>query len=115
MHRRDFLSAIGVGSAGAALGVPKVLAATSNGVLVESESEFGGFVVEKLSPGQFPYECDPDVLQPMSEKRKPRAMFAPADTGLPAARRIADGRLSDIGTGLGLTWSYNGRVVCLGS
>jgi reductive dehalogenase len=36
--------------------------------LVESESEYGGFVVEKLGDKSFPYECDDSVLQRMSEK-----------------------------------------------
>jgi len=35
--------------------------------VVESEAEYGGFVVEKLTNGRFPYEIDPDVLRPMRE------------------------------------------------
>ena len=45
-----------------------ILGATERGVVVESEAEYGGFLVEKLTNGRFPYEIDPDVLAPMREK-----------------------------------------------
>ena len=91
MDRRRFLGALGAGTAGlgaaasglaaaapvlgaglagagAALGLPKVLGATERGVLVESEAEYGGFLVEKLTGGDRPYEVDPSRLARMSER-----------------------------------------------
>ena len=81
MDRRRFLGVLGSGSAavgavgvgglsavGGLLATPKVLGATKRGFLVESEAEYGGFVVEKLTVGRFPYEIDPEVLAPMREK-----------------------------------------------
>jgi reductive dehalogenase len=74
MDRRDFLGLMGTGSAalgvgmGVGLTTPTVVGATETGVLVESESEFGGFVVEKLTDGAFPYDIDQSVLRRMSEK-----------------------------------------------
>jgi len=84
MDRRRFLTVLGVGSAaagtgaaglgrvsaalGGILGAPTVLGATERGVLVESEAEYGGFVVEKLTEGRFPYEIDEGALTRMSEK-----------------------------------------------
>jgi len=64
-------TAPGIAGVSAALGgllaTPRVLGATDRGVVVESEAEYGGFVVEKLTNGRFPYEIDPDVLRPMRE------------------------------------------------
>jgi reductive dehalogenase len=70
IDRRSFLRLASVGSAalGAGFVAPRVIAETARGVLVESESEYGGFVVEKLSEGQYPYEVDSSVLRRMSEK-----------------------------------------------
>ncbi len=74
MDRRDFLGLMGTGSAalgvgmGVGLTAPSVLGATEAGVLVESESEYGDFLVEQLSGGQFPYQVDPQVMRRMSEK-----------------------------------------------
>ena len=70
MDRRNFLELCGAGSAtlGAGLALPRVVARTENGVLVESEAEYGGFLVEKLSNGAVPYEVDASVLEAMSEK-----------------------------------------------
>ena len=81
MDRRRFLSVLGAGSAAAGVGVggvsaalggmigaPRILGATERGVLVESEAEYGGFAVEKLSDGQVPYEIDEELLTRMSEK-----------------------------------------------
>jgi reductive dehalogenase len=83
MDRRHFLTALGTGSAAVGLGtpglagisvtlggllsVPRVVGATERGVLVESEAEYGGFLVEKLLRGGLPYEVDPAVLRPMRE------------------------------------------------
>jgi reductive dehalogenase len=68
--RRDFLEVLGVGTAAAGFGTgtSRILAPTESGVLVESESEYGGMAVEKLSGGRVPYEYDETVLQRMSEK-----------------------------------------------
>ncbi len=70
MERRDFLGSLGFGSAflGAGMTRPRILGRTGAGVVVESEAEYGGFMVEKLSGGAVPYEVDPSVLRPMSEK-----------------------------------------------
>ena len=66
-NRRNFLKGIGIAGAtlGSSMAIPKIIAKTSNGEVVESESEYGGFQVEKLSNHQFPYKIKPDVLQPM--------------------------------------------------
>ena len=65
LNRRKFLQSVGLGAAVSGLGLstPKVVGQTDRGVLVESESEYGGFLVEKLSKGYFPYECDLEVLR----------------------------------------------------
>ena len=68
-HRRDFLKALGIGTA--ALGMsaaPKIISGSGNGVLVESPAEYGGFTVEKLTDQKFPYKVNPDMLKPMSER-----------------------------------------------
>ncbi len=59
---------LGTSAVGAGLLTPRIIAKTPNGVLVESESEYGGFQVEKLSGNKFPYTYDPDKLKQMSEK-----------------------------------------------
>ena len=68
--RRDFLHLLGVGAGalGAGLAAPRVIAETEGGHLIESEREHGGFLVEKMTDGRFPYECDPDVIARMDEK-----------------------------------------------
>lgn len=63
MDRRNFLGMVGAGVA-----LPRVVSRTEAGVLVESEAEYGGFLVEKLSGGGVPYEVDASVLKAMSEK-----------------------------------------------
>ncbi len=70
LDRRAFLGLVGTGSAilGAGIALPRVVAATERGYLVESESEYGAFQVEQLTGGRRPYDIDPDVLEPMSEK-----------------------------------------------
>jgi len=70
MDRRNFLNTLGGGSAvlGAGFGLPRVVGHTDKGVVVESEAEYGGFLVEKLSGGTVPYEIDESVLRPMSER-----------------------------------------------
>ncbi len=70
MDRREFLGLLGAGSAITSVGFggTRLVARTNSGAVVESESEYGGFLVEKLTTGQIPYECDPTVLRRMSEK-----------------------------------------------
>ncbi len=81
IDRRRFLRVLGAGAAASGTGVgafsaalggllasPEIVGATDRGILVESEAEYGGFLVEKLSSGQFPYEIDAQRLTRMSEK-----------------------------------------------
>ncbi len=70
MNRRDFIRWIGTGTAAAAAGfnAPRMMAKTENGVLVRSESEYSGFLVEKMTGGKWPYEYKPEVLTQMREK-----------------------------------------------
>lgn len=70
LKRRDFLKIVGVGTTaiGVGLAAPKIIAKTANGFLVESKEEYGGFQVEKLIKGKFPYEYDPQILKRMREK-----------------------------------------------
>jgi reductive dehalogenase len=70
IDRRDFLKLFGIGTSavGAGLLAPRIIAKTPNGVLVESESEYGGFQVEKLNGKKYPYQYDPDKIKKMSEK-----------------------------------------------
>jgi reductive dehalogenase len=70
IKRRDFLRVLGIGGAalGAGLTIPTVIARTENGVLVESKDEYGGFLVEKMTNGKYPYQCNLDVLKRMSQK-----------------------------------------------
>ena len=70
INRRNFLLKMSLGGTalGVALSTPKIIARTANGFLVESEEEYGGFYVEKLSSGKFPYEFDKTRLKAMREK-----------------------------------------------
>ena len=70
-HRREVLKILGGGAAalGAAFAAPSLVARTAHGELLQSEQEYGGFLVEKIAPGHGVYEYDPEVLQPMSEKQ----------------------------------------------
>ena len=70
MDRREFLGLLGAGSAALGIGIaaPNVLAKTKDGVVIQSEGEYGELLVERLTGGRFPYECDPSVLERMSEK-----------------------------------------------
>lgn len=69
IHRRDFLKFFGIGSSAMGLGMfsPKLISETDEGILVESDIEYGGFTVERMSE-KFPYQIKPDILKPMSEK-----------------------------------------------
>ncbi|MCP4707997.1 MAG: hypothetical protein GY869_05185, partial [Planctomycetes bacterium] len=69
LNRRRFLQSVGItAAAGMTMGAPKILAQTENGVLVEDKSQYGDFIVEKLSGGKFPYECNPEILKPMRSR-----------------------------------------------
>jgi epoxyqueuosine reductase len=70
ISRRNFMQLMGAGAAVLAAGsaAPRVIARTADGVLVQSEEEYGRIVVEKLDKGKFPYEYDPDTIRPFSEK-----------------------------------------------
>ena len=69
VSRRDFLKKTGL-SLGAisTIGSMSVVAKSRDGYLVESEGEYGGFVVEKLSGRKMPYQINPDKLRRMKEK-----------------------------------------------
>lgn len=68
VNRRDFIRKAGLGiGAIATAGSANVLAKTKDGYLVESEEEYGEFLVEKLSGKNFPYQVNPDKLQRMRE------------------------------------------------
>jgi epoxyqueuosine reductase len=70
VNRRDFLKILGIGASSLGLGIaaPNPTAKTKEGMLIESPEEYGGFLVEKLSAHNLPYECDPGKLKRMSEK-----------------------------------------------
>ncbi len=68
INRRKFLQAMGVSAAGLALGSPKIIAQTKNGILVEDKSQYGDFLIEKLKSGKFPYQCDPKIIKPMLDR-----------------------------------------------
>ena len=69
IQRRDFLKRLGLGSAvlGVNMAVPGLISKTKSGILVQSEPEYGGFVVEKLERDKT-YRYDKKVLKQMSEK-----------------------------------------------
>lgn len=69
-ERREFIKRLGFGAAalGLSRSTPGFGAKTSGGVVVDSPKEYGGFLVEKVSGENFPYEYDPNVLKRMSEK-----------------------------------------------
>lgn len=68
LERRRFLTVLGAGALAGGLGVPRLLANVPGGDLVESEAEYGGFLVERLSADSTPHDYDPAVLKRMSEK-----------------------------------------------
>ena len=70
INRRSFMQMLGAGAAtlAAGLSAPRVIARTANGVLVQSEEEYGQIIVEKLDKGNFPYRYNPDIIRPFSEK-----------------------------------------------
>jgi reductive dehalogenase len=69
INRRDFLQALGIGSflMGTSFAAPQLIAKTANGEIVQSPQEYGGFQVEKLSKGKFPYKYKTDTLKSMKE------------------------------------------------
>jgi len=68
VNRRNFLKYSGLGFSGIALGSSlKLMGHTTDGLLVESEKEYGGFSVEKLSGSKVPYELDPARIRKMDE------------------------------------------------
>ena len=72
IKRRDFLKLLGAGAGSFALGVgvipPTLVAKTEDGVLLESEAEYGGFLIKKYTGDDYPYDIDPKVFKAMSEK-----------------------------------------------
>lgn len=70
MNRRNFLKMAGMSTAaiGAGFVLPVIVGETKKGVLVESQEQYGGFLVEQLTKGNFPYKADPAILKPMSQK-----------------------------------------------
>ncbi len=70
IQRREFLKRMGIGSIaiGAGLGIPKVLATTDHGMLVENKDQYGETPVEVLSGKEFPYQIDTAKLKSMRER-----------------------------------------------
>jgi len=73
LHRRNFLKMMCIGTADLGFGMvtPNVIGKTTNGMLVESPNEYGGFLVEKLygtKGKKRAYDSDPDIVKPLSEK-----------------------------------------------
>ena len=70
IDRRNFLKLLGAGTAslGAGFVAPTIVGKTENGFLLESETEYGGFLIEQLNNAENPNPYDPDVLERMSEK-----------------------------------------------
>lgn len=70
LNRRKFLQLAGLSTAALSIGitVPKLVGRTANGLVVESEEEYGGFLVEKMNAGKLPYRYDSQVLKAMNEK-----------------------------------------------
>lgn len=70
INRRELLKALGVGAAalGSGFAAPRLVARTENGELVRSESEYGGFTVERMTVRNGVYEYDSHVLEAMPEK-----------------------------------------------
>ena len=69
VDRRDFLKLVSAGAAVAGTGfaAPTLIGCTAQGALVQSESEYGGYVVERQQAGNAVYEYDPNILEPMKE------------------------------------------------
>jgi epoxyqueuosine reductase len=70
IERREFIKRLGVGAAslGLSRSTTGFIANTPDGIVVDSPEEYGGFLVEKISDLDFPYEYDPNVLKRMSER-----------------------------------------------
>ncbi|MCB2160460.1 reductive dehalogenase [bacterium] len=70
IDRRGFLKLLGTSSfaLGAGITAPTLVAKTEDGVLLESETEYGGFLIKKYTGDDYPYEIDPDVFKAMNEK-----------------------------------------------
>ena len=70
VDRRNFLKKVGLGAAATVvLGSQRIIGKTNNGYLVESEEEYGEFLVEKLSGEKYPYQIKPDILKRMHHKQ----------------------------------------------
>lgn len=67
MDRREFFKWLGISALSFVAAKTEVLGYTQRGVVVDSPSEYGGFLVEKLTRGK-PYEVDLKRLRRMSEK-----------------------------------------------
>ena len=87
VDRRDFFQMLGIGAAtlGCGLTLPEESKRTNRGVLVESNGDYDGYLVEKLNEGIFPYEIDPGRITRMSEKNNTfsRNIWDPARTNRP--------------------------------
>ncbi len=70
IKRREFLKKFGIGATAVGLGFvpPKLIGRSKNGIILESETEYGEFFVEKLSGTTPPYEVQPGMLKRMSER-----------------------------------------------
>jgi reductive dehalogenase len=90
IHRRDFLKMVGIGTATVGFGMarPERIAKTKDGVVVESSSDYGGFLVEKFTNKKYPYQFDPKIIKQMSEKSTvfSRNMWDPARRNRPEVK-----------------------------
>ncbi len=71
IERRSFLKRLGLSSAilVGGLSSSRIIAETTDGVLVRSDKDYGKFPVERLKQNCIPYDMDSEILKQMSEKR----------------------------------------------
>lgn len=70
INRRNFIKKIGIGTAAvtSGLGISNILGNSDNGIIIESENEYGALPVERLSKGNSSYKYDESILEKMRDK-----------------------------------------------